>query len=88
MKEEAHLPEAFGGSFQRRKKLEGDKNMESGLIDKNMTLKNNNDHWAFLASEVTAAKFMKRKTELVETDNVENSMLKFTGRVKLKATGV
>ncbi|KAM1228347.1 hypothetical protein ACFX2J_007454 [Malus domestica] len=60
MKEEANSPEAFGGSFQRRKEVEGDKNMalsnsndrwellESGLIDKNMALKNSNDHWAFL----------------------------------------
>ncbi|KAB2605761.1 hypothetical protein D8674_005478 [Pyrus ussuriensis x Pyrus communis] len=81
---EAHSPEAFGGSFQRRKEVEGDKNMalsnsndrwvllESGLIDKNMALKNSNDHWAFLANEVVAAKFMKRKTKLVEAINVEN----------------
>ncbi|KAM0997696.1 hypothetical protein ACFX2I_007534 [Malus domestica] len=41
MKEEAHSPEAFGGSFQRRIEVEG---------DKNMTLSNSNDCWALLES--------------------------------------
>ncbi|KAM2671829.1 hypothetical protein EV1_007597 [Malus domestica] len=35
----AHSPEAFAGSFLRRKEVEG---------DKNMALNNSNDHWAFL----------------------------------------